>query len=271
MLVSCLLPTYGRIPRFTYLLEEAVESFLRQTYPDKELIICNDTPGQRLIYHHPQVRVINANDRFPTLGEKLHFMLEKANGDYICRWDDDDISLPWRLDYSVAKLYNLTWKPSNIGTSHMLSQHKNPILKEWRPENHWYCPRGGVPSVTTNPGNTHIAAIWHRSIILDVGVTYPGCSCPSGLEDQTFTAHLRSLGYPMFGDVLPVEDIFYLYRWGVSNNHLSGQGGGETMQTTYRSIGAVPPLQGEFEIKPQWHRNYLADIQEAIDYLRGKS
>jgi glycosyltransferase involved in cell wall biosynthesis len=267
MLVSCLLPTYGRIPRFTYLIEEAVESFLRQTYQDKELIICNDTPGQHLIFHHPQVRVINASHRFHTLGEKLHFMLEKAKGDYICRWDDDDISLPWRLSYSVAKIYGMSPRHD----SQFDFTYGKPLLKEWRPENHWYCPRGGQPSITTNPGNTHIAAIWHRSVIFEAGVKYPGFECPSGLEDQTFTRHLRSLGYPQHGDILPMEDIFYLYRWGVSNNHLSGKGGGDTMQHTYADIGAVPPLQGEFVIKPQWHSNHSADIQEAIDYLRGKA
>lgn len=265
MLVSCLLPTYNRIPRLTFLLEEAIECFIRQSYKEKELIICNDTPGQTIKFIHPQVRVINRSYRFPTLGEKLHWMLEQAQGEYICRWDDDDLSLPWRLSTSVARLYGDTSSPRDYA-----APKTTPLHKEWRPENHWYFPKGGLIEETKHPGNTHIAAIWHRDIILNAGVKYPGRPCPSGLEDQTFTSHLRSLGYPNFGDLLPLEDIFYMYRWGTGSCHLSGKGGGETMQRTYAELGTRQPLQGEFTIEPRWHGNYLADVHDAIEYARAK-
>ena len=48
-LVSCICPTYNRPPRHQHLLEEAIASFLRQDYPNKELIVLNDCPGQELI------------------------------------------------------------------------------------------------------------------------------------------------------------------------------------------------------------------------------
>lgn len=236
MLVSCLMPSFNRFPHLSHLVNEAVECFLRQTYTNSELLICNDTPGQHLVFDHPRIRVINTNFRYPTLGAKLHWMLTQANGEYICRWDDDDISLPWRLELSVERLR---------------------ATQEWRPENHWYYPRGGVLTETKHPGNTHIMAIWHRNIILNAGVDYPGMSCPSGLEDQTFTRHLRSLGYRQLGDLLPLDQIFYLYRWGVQPNHLSGRGGGDTMQRTYEDLnkGIVP---GEFHIKPMWQLDYTS-------------
>lgn len=236
MKVSCLLPTYNRFPSIGYIVEEALQSFLQQTHDDKELIILNDTPGQSLSFNHPQVRVINASYRFPTLGEKLHWMLEQAQGEYICRWDDDDISLPWRLSKSVAML--------NGG-------------KEWRPENHWYFPKGGPMSQTKYPGNTHIMAIWHRDIILDTSVKYPGRYCASGYEDQTFNQHLRSLGYPQYGTLLPLEEIFYLYRWGIQPNHLSGKGGGDKMQQTYDSLANESIAKVEFDIKPRWQADYV--------------
>ncbi|MCL4258972.1 MAG: glycosyltransferase family 2 protein, partial [Anaerolineales bacterium] len=48
--VSCICPTYGRVE----LLEEAIESFLRQDYPgQKELIVLNDYAGQTLHFDHP--------------------------------------------------------------------------------------------------------------------------------------------------------------------------------------------------------------------------
>lgn len=244
MLISCLLPTFNRYPANGWLVEEAVESFLRQDYPNKELIICNDTPGQVLIFNHPQVRVINTADRFPTLGAKIHWMLERAEGNYVCRWDDDDISLPWRLSLSRDHICH--------------NKHSDTeFAMEWRPESHWYDPKHGSLSITTHPGNTHIMSIWHKDIILKGGVQYPGKPCPSGCEDQTFNRFLWDQGYPRFGDTLPPDKIFYLYRWGVCSTHLSGKGGGQTMQATYTDL-ARHVSEGTFEIRPQWHSDHIA-------------
>lgn len=273
MLVSCLMPTFGRFPHLAYLVEEAVECFLRQTYEDRELIIYNDTPGQNIQFHHPKVRVINTNFRYATLGDKLHWMLEQAQGEYICRWDDDDLSLPWRLSYSVAKLFDADLTEWTREQPY-LPPKRRPQLKEWRPENHWYDPKGGKMSETKHPGNTHIMGIWHRDLILgdqeathsgrEVAPTiYPGKACPSGLEDQTFNQHIWSLGYPRYGNLLPLEDIFYLYRWGTGSQHLSGAGGGDVMQQTYNKLANTITL-GHFDIQPHWHTNHLARVKEAI-------
>src|SRR5215211_75266 len=103
-LVSCICPTYGRPPNHQYLLEEAIESFLRQTYPNKELIVLNDCPEQELVCLAPGVRVVNLPERFPSLGDKRNAGVELARGELIAPWDDDDISLPWRLSHSVERL-----------------------------------------------------------------------------------------------------------------------------------------------------------------------
>ena len=42
MRASAVLPTYNRPPDQQWLVEEAIESFLRQDYPDKELLVLND-------------------------------------------------------------------------------------------------------------------------------------------------------------------------------------------------------------------------------------
>jgi glycosyltransferase involved in cell wall biosynthesis len=48
--VSCICLTYNRAPNHLHLIGEAVESYLRQTYPAdrRQLLILNDTPGQEL-------------------------------------------------------------------------------------------------------------------------------------------------------------------------------------------------------------------------------
>src|SRR5205807_6800276 len=64
--VSCLCLTYGR----GRLLEEAIESFLRQDWPGpKELIVLNDHPDQELVIDHPEI-LVNLPRRLRTLGEK---------------------------------------------------------------------------------------------------------------------------------------------------------------------------------------------------------
>lgn len=103
-LVSCCLATYGRPPDRKFLIEEAIESYLRQSYPNKELVILNDCPGQQLELQIPGVRVFNVDARYPTLGDKRNAVVELCKGELLAVWDDDDISLPWRLSYSVEHM-----------------------------------------------------------------------------------------------------------------------------------------------------------------------
>lgn len=86
------------------LLAEAVESFLRQTRTDTELVIVNDRDGQEIIVDHPRVRVINVPDRFPFLGTKRKFTAEQARGKYLLFWDDDDIFLPHHIQDCFDRL-----------------------------------------------------------------------------------------------------------------------------------------------------------------------
>ena len=66
--ISCKCITYGRVAT----LEESIYSFLKQDYPaDKcELIIVNDYPLQTLIFEHPQIKIVNLDKTFDTIGEK---------------------------------------------------------------------------------------------------------------------------------------------------------------------------------------------------------
>ena len=93
--------TYGR----AHLLEEAIASFLRQDYAGvKELIVLNDLAELRLHFDHPEVKIINVEKRFRGLGEKRNASAALCSHDLLFVWDDDDISLPWRLSYSVEKM-----------------------------------------------------------------------------------------------------------------------------------------------------------------------
>ena len=99
-LISCVMPTYGR-PDY---VAESIAMFQAQDYPNKELIILNDCPGQILRGDIPCVKIVNSESRWHSLGEKRNAAIEMATGDYIAVWDDDDVYLPWRLSHSLQHM-----------------------------------------------------------------------------------------------------------------------------------------------------------------------
>src|SRR5580700_502335 len=100
-LVSCILPTYNRRACFA----QSVEYFLRQDYPQKELLIVDDGSDciGDLVPNHPRIRYMRL-DRRHTLGAKRNLASQQATGDIILHWDDDDWYAPWRISYQVSQL-----------------------------------------------------------------------------------------------------------------------------------------------------------------------
>lgn len=103
MKIACLCSTFNRPAQ----LAEAVESFLRQTYPAelRELIILDDA-GQydpAACDHLPGVKLVTTRHRLRTLGEKRNATAALASPDVeaYAVWDDDDIYLPWHLEAMV--------------------------------------------------------------------------------------------------------------------------------------------------------------------------
>lgn len=100
-MISCLCVTRGDRPG---LLSEAVVDFVRQTFPDRELLILHD--GDDAV--HARVSAIVAAhagasirvERTPPgsrLGELRNIAMTRARGEWICQWDDDDRFHPERL------------------------------------------------------------------------------------------------------------------------------------------------------------------------------
>lgn len=100
-LVSCIMPTYNRRLFFS----RAVEYFLRQDYPERELIIIDDgtDPVSDLVPADSRIRYLRMEKR-GAIGAKRNLACEIANGKIIAHWDDDDWNAPWRLSYQVKNL-----------------------------------------------------------------------------------------------------------------------------------------------------------------------
>lgn len=100
-LVSCIMPTANR-RRF---VPQAIRYFLRQDYPNKELVIVDDGADSvsDLVPADPQVRYVRLTGR-RTLGAKRNASVEECRGDLILHWDDDDWMASWRIRYQLDAL-----------------------------------------------------------------------------------------------------------------------------------------------------------------------
>lgn len=238
-LVSCLMPAYNRCPHDQILMEEAIQSFLLQDYPHKQLIIVYDTPGQSVEvenYRNEGIQVHNLPVRFSVLGLKIRYAIDESDGELLCRWDDDDISLPWRLSMSVRRI-------------------QETKAMAWNPTNYWYHPPGQYHE-DIGHGNTHISGIFRREVLNQIG-GYP-IPAQSGHEDQAFNAACRSAKVPLVEDRLTREDMFYVYRWGVqTHHHLSGCADASQMQKSYDDLGERPIQSGTFSLRPHWREDYV--------------
>jgi mannosyltransferase OCH1-like enzyme len=100
-LISCLCVTKNSYE----LVEQSIDCFLFQTYPNKELIILSESDNIDIISELINKYKIYNNIKFfkvpiipkKTLGELRNISISLSNGEYIAQWDDDDIYHPDRL------------------------------------------------------------------------------------------------------------------------------------------------------------------------------
>lgn len=92
-------------------LDEALESIANQTFPDWELVLCDDgstddTPAVLARWQErlPERVIVLRNERNSKLSYTLNRCLDAARGEYIARMDGDDVSVPYRLERQVAYL-----------------------------------------------------------------------------------------------------------------------------------------------------------------------
>jgi len=244
-LVSCICPTYGRVE----VLEEAIESFLRQDYPGpKELIILNDYAAQTLVFDYPEVRVINLPQRLHSVGEKYKMTVGLATHDLIFVWHDDDIYLPHRLSYTVAQL--------------------DPKTSFFKANKAWYWNEGELSGPDEN--SFHGGSCWRRDLFSQVQ-GYPHINHGYDLEFE----QLCKLAAPAAVCIQPIKptDIYYLYRWqGTGSYHFSVLGAdGQEHQRVAEYIAQqaarreIP--QGQIRLQPQWKSDYGALVQEYVATL----
>lgn len=240
--VSCLCPTYGR----PECVEEVIESFLRQDYQgQKELIIVNDLVDQRLIYDHPEVRVVNAKSRVTPLGAKFNAVAAMAQGDVLFVWEDDDIYLPHRISYSIDRMRNGIWH--------------TPIA--------WYEEQLGEVIPAQNLFHANLAI--ERSVFWSIG-GYEESDWP-GIDTKLF-GDLNKV-YGSVHSLISHHDAYYIYRFGTSGRcHASNwirdsETSAHAERIAHDDLRSGRLTAGDITLRPQWRRDYAGMVQRAREKL----
>lgn len=186
---------------------EAVRSFQRQTWPERELIVVNEgVPLQSLA---PGVRVVNTGPR-RSLGGQRTEGLRAARGAWLATWDDDDFSLPDRLATQLARAASA--RAVYVRSDRLWFADATLALR---------CVARG-PFFAT--------ALVQRAVALRAGGWHPVDYC----EDADFERTLRVRGEP----IAVTPDLFYVARRHDRNASLAG---GETAARTFARGMAEEP------------------------------
>ena len=94
MKISILIPTYNQ-EKF---IKQAIESALQQTYPNLEVVVCDDcsTDGTWEVVqsiNDPRLRTYRNSKNLGRVGNYRRLLYELANGDYVLNLDGDDYLL----------------------------------------------------------------------------------------------------------------------------------------------------------------------------------
>lgn len=162
-LVSCIMPTANRQKYIPF----AVNYFLEQDYPNRELVIIDDgaMSAQSLIPSDPRIRYYYSKP-LGTIGVKRNYACEIAAGEIIAHWDDDDW---YASDWLSRHVEALTGSDADISGLNKVVFYSPALNKKWiyedsEMERPWLC---GATMV-------YRKSFWekHRFVDLQVGEDY---------------------------------------------------------------------------------------------------
>lgn len=234
-MISVLTLTYQR----HHLLEEAIESFLRQDFTgESEMLIVNDSPKVEYVFEHPKIRIINLKKRFSSIGLKLKYGFSQCKYNYIYRLDDDDLLTPWALKN--------TWED-------IVSY---PGFEIYRSNGHYYFEHNKFKKIynSINNGNVYTKQYLSRIEIPDISYG----------EDNVTIFQNNARIYESSR-----EQKTMIYRWGMNTFHISGMGdigNSAMMEWTDRIVGtearekSIGQEEGALALRPHFQEEYYRQI-----------
>jgi glycosyltransferase involved in cell wall biosynthesis len=228
-MISVLTLTYQRV----HLLEEAIQSYLLQTdTTDSEMVIVNDCPDVQYVTAIPNIKIINLNKRFSSVGKKLEFGFKQCKGDYIYRLDDDDLLTPWALE--LQKEYRNT----------------NPNKEVYRCQKHYFYSHNEYQGLSDsiNNGNCYSKEYINR-------IEFPDKSIG---EDNHITFFNNADMH--IGDT---KRYSMIYRWGMGVYHISGMGD-RPNEEIYEITDKSNTESGLIYLQPNFKEDYWSKLPSLI-------
>lgn len=225
-MISVLTITYKR----HHLLEEAIQSFLAQeNTPECEMVIINDNAEVDYVFDHPNVRIINHKERFPSISAKLEWGYKQCKYDHIYRLDDDDLLAPWALNNAKIDIQT------------------NPGYEIYRSEGMYFFVNNKFEKESSNINNGNI----YTKAYLD-RIKFPD---KSGDEDADITFHH---GGKIYESKLKHT---MLYRWGMNTLHISGLGKQTNEKILSEADRVLDNTIGEIVLHPHFKNDYYGQIK----------
>jgi glycosyltransferase involved in cell wall biosynthesis len=133
MLVSIILPVYNGEST----ISDSIKSLLSQTYQNFELIIIDDGSTDnslKEIMKFGDSRISIYHHRNSGLAKTLNFGISIAAGEFIARQDQDDVSLPNRIEKQVQR-FRENRKLVLLGCNALIIDEKNQFLGKYKMPN----------------------------------------------------------------------------------------------------------------------------------------
>jgi len=133
-LISCLTVS---CPARLDCLRSAVEDFINQTHPEKELVIVvNERDCAAVLDNYSNsslnIRLVRVPEGM-TLGALRNLAAKEATGDVLCQWDDDDRYSPERLSLQLQRLESESTYACFLHQQlHFFSDTRELFWTDWR-------------------------------------------------------------------------------------------------------------------------------------------
>lgn len=232
-MISVLTLTYKR----HHLLEESIQSFLLQETPyPKEMVVINDNKDVDYIFDHPNVRIINHKERFPSIPAKLKWGFEQCKYDHVYRLDDDDLLSPTALSSACDDI------------------QKNPGYDVYRSSGFYFFVDNQFHRITSNVNNGNIYSKDYISRI-----KWPEDSIGEDAEitfNQGAKVHESKIHPPTM-----------IYRWGMNTFHLSGAGNRPSELALKQADESLDRIGGNTKGMIILHPNFKNDYYNQIKPL----
>lgn len=228
-MISILTLTYQR----SHLLEEAIQSYLQQSdRTDSEMVIVNDCPNVEYRIDIPNIKIINLNKRFSSVGKKLEWGFKQCKGDYIYRLDDDDLLSPYALD--LQREY----------------REAHPNKEIYRCQKHYFFSQNKYEGLSdaVNNGNCYSKEYVNR-------IEFPDKSI--GEDNEITFFHNADMH---IGNTLRYSMI---YRWGMGVYHISGMGD-RPNEEIYERVDNSNTEEGIIYLKPNFKEDYWSKLPSLI-------